>query len=256
MPIIEFEIGVELFSKVLDVVSSLKAEPTVVFDPEGVAIVTMDSAKVILLQFVIKKSVFEEYYVDERYKASFDVETLAGYLRGTKGVGTFNLERELVFMIPAKYGFKTFTIPLLAEYEASLVPSKIPYESRCKIDLGSFDEAIKDAKKVDSEFIWFYVAEDGLDAVTKSEKGKSRSTIEYGKGIIKAEFTEKSKFVVATKNFDIVVKLGLPFTSMVLTEFSEKLLPIKFDFQVPFEGQMRAYLAPINDPDEFKEETA
>jgi len=248
---IEFEIDAYLFSKALDAVSTINKEPAIIFEPLGMSIVAPSADQVHLIQLSLKASEFDVYDVEEkRHKICFDTDPLQKYMRGVKGNVMITIDKsQVTLMLPSKYGFKTFDTPLLVDLPSTLTPSKIPYDSICKVEIGALLETIRDAGILDSEYIWFEVNDDNLDAVIKGMKGTARNTIEVGKGIIKSGFGANSRFAVIAKNFSIAVRAGEAFTSIIRMSFAEQLVPIRFEFQVPFDGVLGTYLAPVIDPE-------
>lgn len=250
---IEFEIDVELFSNIMAAVSTIRKEPTMIFDTAGVAIVTMNEVKTLQLQCVLKKSNFVTYDVDQRYKVSFDISTLSSLFRAAQGVLMVTIKGNLCsFMLPSKYGFKSFEVPLLGEFEPTLSP-KLSYESECKIDLGSLEEIVSDARKVDSEFIRCSVSGNDIEIRLKGTKGDTRTMIERGKGLIYSKFEENSKCVFGRDILEDLLKVPSYFTSITNMEFAKRLLPIRFTHQVPFDGKLIQYIAPIDDKEVYKE---
>jgi len=251
--LIELEVDAKLFSDVMAAVSTVKKEPTMVFDTAGMAIVTMDEAKITQLQLILKKSNFETYDVDQRYKVSFDISSLSSFFRSPQGNLMVTIKGNLCsFMLPSRYGFKSFEIPLLGELEPTLTP-KLSYESECKIDLGSLEEIVGDAKRIGSELIRCFVSGNDIEVLLKGDKGEARMMIERGKGLIYSKFEENSKCVFGVDTFENLLKVPSYFTSITDMEFAKRLLPIKFTHQVPFDGSLIQYIAPIDDKEVYKE---
>lgn len=246
---IEFEIDANLFSKCLDAMAVINNEPAIIFEPAGVSIVTVRPDQVVLAQLQLRASEFEVYDVgDKRTKISLNTDALQKYMRGVKGIAMITIDQsQVTLMLPSKYGFKTFDSPLLGELPSTLVPKKLDHDSTCKIEVGALQGTIKDASIVESEYIRFYVNNNHLDAIVKGDRGTSTNTIEEGKGIIKSQFNSNAKFSVVAENFAEALKVGSAFTNILKFSFSKQLVPQWFDFQVPFDGTLGAYLAPLVD---------
>ena len=249
---IEFEIDALLFSRALDAVSTISKEPAIVFEPAGMSIIATRGDQVILLQLSIMASEFEVFDVGEkRSKICFNVDALQKYMRGVKGSAMLAIQDTMItLMLPSKYGFKTFDTPLLVELPATLVPKALKgFDSFCKVEIGALQEVIRDAGILDSEYLRFEVNDNNLDAVIKGDKGTARNSIEEGKGILKSQFDSNTKFSVVTVNFAEAVNAGKAFTNIIKMSFSQQLLPQRFEFQVPFDGTLISYLAPLVEPD-------
>jgi len=243
---IEFEIDASLLSKALDAVTTINNEPAIIFEPAGLSIVAMDSFKVILVQLSLKASEFHVYDVeDKRQKICFNIEGLQKYMRGANGTAMITIDQQVTLMLPSKYGFRTFDTPLFAELPQTLAPSKLPYDTICKIETSALTEIVRDAGIIDSDFIRFRVNNDNLDAIIKGEKGSAVNSIEENKGIIHSKFAENAEFVTATKNFNLALKVGTMFTNIVRMSFSEQPVPMKLEFQVAFDGVLSSFLAPV-----------
>jgi len=250
--LIEFEIDALLFSRALDAVSTISNEPAIIFEPAGMSIVTTRPDQVILLQLSIKASEFEVFDVGEkRSKICFNVDALMKYMRGVKGSAMLTIQDTMItLMLPSKYGFKTFDTPLLVELPSTLVPKSLKgYDSFCKVEIGALQEAIRDAGILDSEYLRFEVNDNNLDAIIKGDKGTARNSIEEGKGILKSQFDTNTKFSVVTVNFAEAVNAGKAFTNIIKMSFSQQLMPQMFEFQVPFDGVLITYLAPLVEPE-------
>ena len=243
---IEFEINAGLLQRVLEATSVVVVEPTLVFSEGGISVVSFDEAKVALVQLGLRKSEFETYDIgDKPQNISFDVGLLASYLAGAEGVAMLTVvKHQIELMIPSKYGFRTFEIPLLAEVGTTKVP-KLDLDSRCKLDLGGLQLVIRDAEKVVAQNVIFRASDDDLDIQLDGEKGSARSSLELGKGLISSQFTTQSKFIISLEWLKDALKVGSPFTHIAKFEFSEKLYPCKFTFQVAFDGYLYLYVAPI-----------
>lgn len=250
---IEFEIDAHLFSKALGAVSTINKEPAIIFEPLGMSIVALSEDQVHLIQLSLKASEFDVYDVeDKKHKICFDTDPLQKYMRGAKGSAMITIDtkkNQVTLMLPSKYGFKTFDTPLLFDLPSTLAPTKIPYDSICKIEIGALMESVKDATMLSAEFIHFEVNDDSLDAVIRGDKGTARNTIEEGKGIVKSGFGTNSRFDVVASNFSMAVRAGEAFTNIVRMSFAEQLVPVRFEFQVPFDGVLGTYLAPVIDPE-------
>ncbi len=246
---IEFEIDADLFSKCLDAMAVINNEPAIIFEPAGMSIVTVREDQVVLAQLSLRASEFEVYDVgDKKTKVSFNTDAIQKYMRGAKGIAMITIDQsQVTLMLPSKYGFKTFDNPLLAELPSTLVPKKLEHDSTCKIEVGALQETVKDAGILDSEYIRFEVNDNNLDAIVKGDKGTARNCIEEGKGIIKSKFNTNAKFSVIAENFAEALKIGNAFTNILKFSFSQQLVPQRFEFQVPFDGILGAYLAPLVD---------
>ena len=243
---LEFEIDANLLQRVLEATSVIVDEPTLIFSENGISIVSFDDGKVALVQLGIRKSEFETYDIGEKtQKISFDVGLLASYLRGADGLAMLTVvKHQIELMIPSKYGFKTFEIPLFADLGTTKVP-KLKLDSRCKLDLGGLQSVVRDADRVVAQNVIFRVSDDDLDIQLKGEKGTATVSLELGKGLISSQFTTQSKFIIATEWLKDALKVGSPFTHVTKFEFSEKLFPCKFTYQVQFDGYLYLYIAPI-----------
>jgi len=243
----EFEIDARVLDRVLDATAVIGDEPTLVFSEAGMSVVSFDEAKVVLVQLGLRKSEFEVYDVNEKtQKISFDTGLLASYLRGAEGTAVLTVVKHKIdLMIPSKYGFKTFEVPLLAEVGSTRVP-KIDLESRCKLDLGGLQSVVRDASKVKAMNCIFTASDDNLSVRLDGEKGSANCMLEIGKGLIASQLTPNSKFVISYGWLKDVLSVGALFTNIVLFEFSEKLFPGKFTYQVPFDGNLMLYVAPID----------
>jgi len=247
MEMMEFEINAGLLQRVLEATAVVIDEPTLVVSDAGISVVSLDEAKVVLVQLGLRKSEFRVYDIGEKtQRISFDTGLLASYLKGAEGTAVLTVEgHKIDLMIPSKYGFKTFEVPLLAETGSTRVP-KIDLESRCKLDLGGLQSVVRDGDKVKAANCIFTASDDNLDVRLDGEKGSANNMLEIGKGIIDSQFTTNSKFVISLEWLKDVLRVGAPFTNIVLFEFSEKLFPGKFTFQVPFDGNLMLYVAPID----------
>ena len=247
----EFEIRAGLLQKLLEAAAVVIEEPTLLFSEKGMVIVSFDEAHVFLLQMGVRKSEFEVYDVEGKQRICFDAGILSSYLRGAEGTAMLTVDKAKIdLMLPSKYGFKTFEVPLFAETGVTRVP-KIELDSRCKVDLGALRSVVRDAERVKAEYCRFLARDEGIEVVIKGEKGNAKNMLELGKGIIDSELTTKSKFIITLLSLKDILKVGSLFTNVVLFEFSEKLYPCRLTFQVPYDGNLIMYIAPIDDKEVY-----
>lgn len=245
----KFLLDVDLWRRVVNSVRRIDEKPIMVFEPAGLSVVAVDRAHVSLLRLSLKKEVFAYYDVEERDRTCFNLDDLSKYVAGAAGVADVTIEETVKIMMPSSFGFKSFTLPTyeLGEEEA-IVPTGLPHTSRCKVDVGALQMAVKDAKRVKSEYVTFRVNEERLEAVSKGEKASSLN--KYGmKAVVRSDFTEGDEVMLTAENLEKVLGAGGEFTNIVLMCFSGEILPIELTFQLPFEGICKGWIAPCVPPD-------
>ena len=251
---IEFEIDSNVLSAVCDAVSVVSNNPAFVFQEAGLSIVALDGAKIILANVGLKKSVFNTYDVPSTQKVSFDTKELGKHLSGSSGSTMITIknmeygdkENRLDLMVPSRYGFKSIFIPILGEVEPSMVPSAMPYDSFCKVDIGGLDQVAKDADKVSTEYCRFSIGEENqLVAKLVGDNSTVINVLEDSKAIICKNFNPEAKFVLAKEYLADAVKTCKFFTNVTKMSFGSAIMPVMFEHQLNFDSLFRIYIAPI-----------
>jgi len=254
---IEIEIDsaiLKSFCDAVTIVTGNNSQPVFMFQPDGLSIVALDGAKIMLANIGIRRPVFVEYDVKKVHKVSFDSKELGKHL--TDPVGTIMLtiktmeygdnDNRIDVMVPSKYGFKSVEIPILGEIEPSMVPKKMPYDSVCKLDLGALEGVVKDANRVDTVYCRFNIGDENeLVAKLNGASSKVINVLEDTKAIIAKKFNPEANWILSKDYLDDAVKIGKCFTNIAKLSFATELIPILFDYQLNFDAYFRLYVAPV-----------
>ena len=238
----KFMINAVLWKKVVDAARRIAKEPPIIFEPAGMSIVAVDPPKVSLLQLSLRKSVFDYYDVEERTVKCFSLGDMSKFVAGAAGVADVTIDDKVKIMMPSTYGFKMFDLPLFYSEEEAVIPVNLPLASTCKIDIEALIMALRDAKRVGSEYLTIIAHEDMIEAVAKGDS--STATNKLGeKAIIKSSFEEGNSSIFMVNNIEKVLLAGNEFTNIALMRFDTDR-PIEFRFQTLFDGILNGFVAP------------
>ena len=239
-----------ILKKFVDSARIFDSEPTVLMQDAGISMITMDTSKSVLLHLGIKKEVFDVYEAEKEVEVCFNFDDMSKYLGGASGIAEFffDLEKSVaVVRMASEHGRKEFELPLLEPETPSLVPSELPFTSRCKVTVRALMDATRDASRVGSRFC--YIEPDGSDLLvySKGERSSVKNRLVIGKGVIASDFVEGDKVILFVDHLKQGLESGYKFTNVVLMKFGIDI-PALLDFQLPFEGVCKVYLAPCIEP--------
>ena len=228
-------------------ISTLIDEGTFNVDSDGIRLRSMDPSRVAMVDFVMQKTVFDEYVSDEETKICLSLSELLKLLKraGKDEAVELLLDEktaQFVITIRGKY-VRTFRMPTLEASEDEVPTPKIVFNAKVTLTADGFRQSLEDVALV-SDYV--RVETDG-EKVTMNAKGDIMgANIELKKGsdaLLSIEAKEPSKSAFPLSYLSEIVKAAAATSDIVTLEFSTDM-PIRLDFKQRYDGTLVYFLAP------------
>jgi len=228
-------------------ISTLIDEGTFKVDSDGIRLRSMDPSRVAMVDFVMQKTVFDEYVSDEETKICLSLSELLKLLKraGKDEAVELLLDEktaQFVITIRGKY-VRTFRMPTLEASEDEVPTPKIVFNAKVTLTADGFRQSLEDVALV-SDYV--RVETDG-EKVTMNAKGDIMgANIELKKGsdaLLSIEAKEPSKSAFPLSYLSEIVKAAAATSDIVTLEFSTDM-PIRLDFKQRYDGTLVYFLAP------------
>ena len=228
----------------IDSIVSLVEEGIFEVKNDGLHLRAMDPSQISMVSFVMPKSAFLEYNLDEERKIGIDIAQLANVLaRGKRGEKAEIIveEGKLVIKFYAEKRKRTFKVPLLEIGEGVSREPKIEYTNYVKISAEALKEALKDAKLVSSH-VKFAIEPHGFIVDVKGESGDAKSEFEKGTPEITDLKTHSgAKATFPLQYLEDIVKAASASSPVTINLETDRPLKIEYDIEG---AHVIYYLAP------------
>ena len=237
----------KLLRDAVTAISTLIDEGTFNIDSDGIRLRSMDPSRVAMVDFVMQKTVFDEYVSDEETKICLSLTELLKLLKraGRDEAVELLLDEktaQFVITIRGKY-VRTFRMPTLEASEDEVPTPKIVFNAKVTLTADGFRQSLEDVALV-SDYV--RVETDG-DKVTMNAKGDIMgANIELKKGsdaLLSIEAKEPSRSAFPLSYLSEIVKAAAATSDIVTLEFSTDM-PIRLDFKQRYDGTLIYFLAP------------
>ncbi len=228
-------------------ISTLIDEGTFNIDSDGIRLRSMDPSRVAMVDFVMQKTVFDEYVSDEETKICLNLSELLKLLKRAgkdEAVELLLDEKTAQFVITVRGRYvRTFRMPTLEASEDEVPTPKIVFNAKVTLTADGFRQSLEDVALV-SDYV--RVETDG-EKVTMNAKGDIMgANIELKKGsdaLLSIEAKEPSKSAFPLSYLSEIVKAAAATSDIVTLEFSTDM-PIRLDFKQRYDGTLVYFLAP------------
>lgn len=233
------------FASVIEALSKIVDEASIMFIPEKVVLKALDPAKVSMFIMELPSTIFEEYDVSEEVKVGFNTAVLLKLLkRGKKGdrleIATENGYAK--FSIIGAYT-KIYKVLNLETAEEELPEPKLEFNVKAIILSDPLKHAIKDAETVGDTIEFIVKSEDKIIIKGKGEAAETEAEISKESGVlISLEVKEPSESAYAIEYIKNVISLT-KVADAVTISFSSKM-PIMLEFSILGNGKVTYLLAP------------
>jgi len=237
----------KLVRDALTAISTLIDEGTFNVDSDGIKLRSMDPSRVAMVDFVMQKTVFDEYVSDEETKICLNLSELLKLLKRAgkdEAVELLLDEKTAQFVITVRGKYvRTFRMPTLEASEDEVPTPKIVFNAKVTLTADGFRQSLEDVALV-SDYV--RVETDG-EKVTMNAKGDIMgANIELKKGsdaLLSIEAKEPSKSAFPLSYLSEIVKAAAATSDIVTLEFSTDM-PIRLDFKQRYDGTLVYFLAP------------
>jgi len=239
--------------------NEFKDEITLQFTNDGLKVVAMDDPRVAQIRFFVDKSNFKSYEaLEDPIKVS--TKQLKERMRGTfKDVNLVTMEVDLVKSVQMKidvstpFGHRTIGVPVLEPEEQDISdmgrgePSQIQKDVMVKAFVGAIEDAVEDAKKV--EMAVHYEGRHNPDRFVMWNTKAGEFLSSWSEFVDKMSMMglkttlPKVRTATGTEYPALIMRAGSLFTDVVKIWFGDDM-PVAFDFQLPFNGYLKFFVAP------------
>jgi proliferating cell nuclear antigen len=237
----------KLLRDAMTAVSTLIDEGTFNTGSDGIKLRAMDPSRVAMVDFVMQKTVFDEYASDEDTKICLNLSELLKLLKRAgkdEAVEIFLDEKTKQFVITVKGKYvRTFRMPTLEATEDEVPTPKIAFNAKVTLTTDGLRQSLEDVALVSDHV---RMETDG-EKMTMNAKGDIMgANIELKKGshaLLSVEVKEPSKSTFPLSYLSEIVKAAAATSEVVTLEFSTDM-PIRLDFKQTYDGTLVYYLAP------------
>jgi len=166
-------------------ISKVVKETVATVNEEGFRIKTMDESKVVLIDFFLPASSFEEFEVEEERKFGVNMEDLAKIMRRATKDDKLNIEvgESSYSIIFEGHGRRKFTLPQLEIYEEEIPEVELDLPAKVEITSDSYRELVKDLEPV-ADTVTFYAEPGRFRVEATSDLGYAEVIITEDSGVL------------------------------------------------------------------------
>jgi len=228
---------VSLFRKSLEVISPLIQETNVRFKDEGIFIKAIDKTQIILVDFVIKKKVFDTYSIEPNL-VGLNINELKQMISRAFEKDHLILDlKPLHLDITLKGNIeRNFNLPYMDISEQEINTPDIKYDVSLKVNAGLLKEIIKDVDLVATTAI-FKIEEDKFVIEAYGDRGKIKTKVQTVK--------QKSKKTIAAKyslSFLKNITKAIDNDAVIEIKFSEDS-PLYLEYSIDENINIKFYLS-------------
>jgi len=238
---------VKVLKDAFTAISTIIDDPTFNMGAEGIRIRAMDPSRVAMVDFEMRKTVFEEYASSENLKVRLDINDLLKLLKRAEREEPVELVLDeetarLKILIRGGYA-RTFDMPTLGFAEEDELPTpKISFNAKLTLKTEDLCRMLEDVALV-SDHVQIEARDDGLLMNTKGELRGVDIELKKGDILLEAEVKESSKTIYSLDYLSDIVKAAAPTSDLVTLELSTGM-PVRLDFKQRHDGKLVYYLAP------------
>ena len=162
------------FKKCIDAISVLVDEAEFVIDENNFYLKATDPSQISMIDFVMAKSAFKEYKIDEKTKIGLDLDYLSQIMSRAKSDDALELSLDkdnskLKITFKGK-STRKFSVPLIDISTTELPSPKIEFDAELKLKAGIIQDGLKDASLISTHII-LGVKDDKFFMKANSSKG-------------------------------------------------------------------------------------
>jgi proliferating cell nuclear antigen len=227
--------------------SILIDEGTFSIGSDGITLRAMDPSRVAMVDFVMQKTVFDEYTSDEDIKICLNLSELLKLLKRAgkdDAVEMFLDEKTKQFVITVRGKYvRTFRMPTLEASEDAVPIPKITFNAKVTLTTDGLRQSLEDVALVSDHV---RMETDGEKMMMNAKGSIMGANVELQKGsdaLLSVDVKEPSKSIFPLSYLSDIVKAAAATSDIVTLEFSTDM-PIRLDFKQTYDGTLVYYLAP------------
>lgn len=238
-----------LFKSLLSSLSTVIDDAIFNLKKEGISLKAIDSSKVVAVHLFIAETAFEDYVCENDNKICFSIKEVCALLKSTKNREPIDFsysEESNKFEIKVFGEYERhFVIPTFSFTEEEEIPlPQISFNTKFRIVNQCFRNIVEDISTV-SEEVNITSFNDKIVFMGMSEKGEVNLTLSLNsESLLNLALIEESESKYGIKLLSDIVKASLDASEIATIEFSTAL-PIRIDFDLPNNGKLIYYIAPM-----------
>ena len=225
-------------------ISKVVKETLVHVNEEGFRIKTMDESKVVLIDFLVPASAFEEFEVESELKFGINMEDLAKIMRRATKDDKLSIEvgESSYSIIFEGHGRRKFTLPQLEVYEEEIPEVGLELPARAEITSDSYRELVKDLEPI-ADTVTFYLEPGTLRVEATSDLGYAEVLISEDSGVLlDYQVSESVKSSYGIEYLTYVSSVSQVADKVALEMGNE--MPLRATFEIGEGGRLVYLLAP------------
>ncbi len=229
---------------VVSAISKIIEEGAFVATSEGLRFKAMDPSHVVMIDYFIPASAFEEYEVKGEEIIGVNFEDVAKIMRRATKEDKLGLEVEdpkLIISLIGK-GVRKFVLPQLSLTVETLPEPQIEFNTKVKMLSDLFKDMVKDLEPI-GDILYLESTEEEFKARAASDLGEAEIIVnKESENILELEVKEPSK---ASYSIDYFVDIATASNAAdVVNIYFSTDMPSKIEFELPQEGRLTFYVAP------------
>ena len=231
----------------INAVSKIIEEAAFRITDEGFRLKAIDASRVVLVDFNMPSTSFDEFNVEGEEIVGVNLEDLAKILRRATKEDRLELstleEGRLVVAFLGK-GTRKFIMPSIETLAEQLPELKIPFKTRIKMLSTVFRDLVKDLEPI-GDAIEFFANPDTRSLIARSSGDLAEAEIELTEesgALIEFESEEESRAIYTVDYLADIVGAAQAANEVVF-EFGTAI-PCKIEYILPQEGRLVFYVAP------------
>lgn len=241
----DMKIEQEKLANALNAVSIIVDEPTFKVSSEGIAIRSMDPARVAMVDFMLQKEAFSSYSALGTDVITLNLTEIKKILNRAKKDDVVGLEftpgKKARIEIKGNY-YRLFTVPVLSPFEGEETPlPKVNYTASAKLAVEGFREAILDANMV-SDHVLIEIMKNRVNALASGDITTADIQLKIGDNVLLD--TEVKEAAKSYYSLSYLVEIMKAVKNAAVAELHISTdLPLKLKFEVE-DCMLDYYLAP------------
>ncbi len=231
----------------INAVSKIIEEAAFVINNEGFRLKAIDASRVVLVDFIMPSSSFDEFEVEKEEVIGVNLEDLSKILRRATKADKLELKTLEAGRLAVSFigkGTRTFIMPSIETTAEKLPELKIKFTVRTKMMSTILRDTVKDLEPI-GDAIEFLARPDTpvLKARSSGDLGDAEIELSEEMGsLIEYSAEEEAKAIYSTDYLSDIVSAAQA-ADEVIFEFGTAI-PCKIEFILPQEGRLIFYVAP------------
>jgi proliferating cell nuclear antigen len=234
------------FRTVFEVLKDIINDVNLIFKPEGVLIITLDTARVTLVHLFMPAENFEEYICESECTAGLNISNTYKLLKSVSNADTLTLDVDDNYILNirienlAKRSLTTFQFKLLDINDDMLSIPEIGMDTITTLPSIDFQRIARDMHNISND-IRIYRGKKTLELECEGSFANQKTTIEC----IEQGPDEPVGNLFSLKYINMFTRAtSLCASIQILQDSRDKNMPIVFRYAVANLGELKFYLAP------------